>query len=185
MDLEGMGGGGGGAPTQAPIRATLGCTLEELCTGTTKKIKVTRKRGGVDSEKLLEIVIKPGWKKGTSITFEHEGDEVKGGKPANLVFVIEEKPHARFQRDGSDLVMDLRLRLVDALCGTKVDIQTLDGRTLSVAVPEVITPGYLKRVKGEGMPGKGGVKGDIVLRFEVTFPSFIPDAKKAALKSLL
>ena len=178
----GFGAGGGAAPA---IRSTLPCTLEELATGCTKRIKVTRKRGGVDSEKILEISVKPGWKAGTTVTFENEGDEVRNGKPADLQFVIEEKAHERFQRDKADLVMDVRLPLGQALCGTKLEVKALDGRTLSLAIPEVITPGYIKRIKGEGMPVKGGGKGDLVLRFEVTFPAFIAEAKKAQLRSLL
>ena len=191
--MEGLGGGGGGpfgggafggggAPA---IRSSLPCTLEELATGTTKRIKVTRKRGGADSEKILEIVVRPGWRAGTTVTFENEGDEVRGGgKPADLQFVIEERPHERFQRDKNDLVMDVSLGLGQALCGTKLEVKALDGRTLSLAIPEVITPGYIKRIRGEGMPAKAG-KGDLVLRFSVKFPTFIPEANKAALKSML
>jgi len=184
MDVEGMMGSMGGKPST--IKRLLGLTLEELYTGVTKRVKITRKRGGVNSEKLLEIVVKPGWKKGTSVTFEHEGDEVQGGgKPANITFVIEEKSHERFQRSGDDLLIDYKLKLVDALCGTKLEVKCLDDRVLTVAVPEVITPGYIKRVPGEGMPKSKGGKGDLVLRFEVTFPSYISEPKKASLRSLL
>ncbi len=183
--LGGLGGMGGGAPP--PIRVALQCTLEELATGCTKRAKVTRKRGGVDSEKVLEIVVKPGWRAGTSVTFEHEGDEVPGGgRPADVQFVIEERPHERFQRDRNDLVMDRRLTLGEALCGTRLEVRTLDGRVLSLAIPEVITPGYVKRVAGEGMPVKGGSgRGDLVLRFEVVFPGFVAEGKKAQLRALL
>jgi DnaJ family protein B protein 4 len=64
-----------------------------------------------------------------------------------MVFVIDEKPHPRFRRDGNDLIMNHRLALADALCGTIVIVETLDGRKLEVSVPEVIQPGYTKIVK--------------------------------------
>jgi hypothetical protein len=45
-----------------------------------------------------------------------------------------------------------RLSLADALCGTVVQLQTLDGRTLTVPVQEVVSPQAEKVVAGEGMP---------------------------------
>jgi DnaJ-class molecular chaperone len=188
--MGGMGGGFGASAAAPAIRSSIQCSLEELATGCTKRIKVTRKRSGVDSEKILEIVVKPGWRAGTTVTFENEGDEVAGGagKPADLQFVIEERAHKLFQRDKNDLVMDVKLALGAALCGTKLEVPALDGRVLSLAIPEVITPGYIKRIKGEGMPitgAAGGARGDLVLRFEVTFPASIAEAKKAQLRALL
>lgn len=153
----------------------------------TKKLKITRKRGGADVEKLLEVVVKPGWKKGTAVTFECESDEVPGEVPADVQFVVAEKPHDRFVREGNDLVMSVRLPLAEALCGVRMEVPALDGRTLSLAVPEVITPGYEKRIKGEGMPisKAPGQKGDLLMRFEVVFPALVKESSKAQLKVLL
>lgn len=60
------------------------------------------------------------------------GDERPGSTPADIVFVIEEKQHPQFSREGNDLVYSARLPLVDALCGATVRLQTLDGRPLTV-----------------------------------------------------
>ncbi len=166
---------------------TLPLTLEELATGASKKLKVTRKRGGADVEKLLEVVVKPGWKKGTAVTFDSESDEVPGEVPADIQFVVAEKPHERFVRDGNDLVMAVKLPLAEALCGVRMEVPALDGRTLSLAVPEVVTPGYEKRIKGEGMPISKlpGQKGDLLIRFEVVFPAVVRESAKVQLKALL
>lgn len=53
---------------------------------------------------VIEINVKPGWKKGTKITFENKGDEQPGRIPADIVFVIDEKPHDTFSRAGDDLI---------------------------------------------------------------------------------
>ena len=63
------------------------------------------------------------------------GDERPGATPADLVFIIEEKPHQKFSREGNDLVYNARLPLVDALCGATVHLTTLDGRPLTVRSP--------------------------------------------------
>ena len=180
--------GGPSGPKKGETRHfPLPLTLEELATGVTKKLKITRKRGGADVEKLLEVVVKPGWKKGTAVTFECESDEVPGEVPADVQFVVAEKPHDRFVREGNDLVMSVRLPLAEALCGVRMEVPALDGRTLSLAVPEVITPGYEKRIKGEGMPisKAPGQKGDLLMRFEVVFPALVKESSKAQLKVLL
>lgn len=48
-------------------------------------------------DKVLTINIKPGWKSGTKITFPKEGDQNPGRIPADIVFVIKDKPHPRFK----------------------------------------------------------------------------------------
>ena len=56
-------------------------------------------------EEILTIDIKPGWKKGTKITFPEKGNEQPNVIASDLVFVIDEKPHPVFTRDGNDLVV--------------------------------------------------------------------------------
>lgn len=48
-------------------------------------------------DKVLTINIKPGWKSGTKITFPKEGDQHPGRVPADIVFVIKDKPHPKFK----------------------------------------------------------------------------------------
>jgi DnaJ family protein B protein 4 len=65
-----------------------------------------------------------------------------------MVFIIDEKPHARFKRDGDNLTMTKRISLSDALCGTEFAVQTLDGRTLTVSTKDdVITPNSSKTIR--------------------------------------
>jgi DnaJ-class molecular chaperone len=63
---------------------------------------------------------------------------------------------------------------------------TLDGRVLAIPCPEVVSPGYSKVLKGEGMPveGEEGV-GDLRLRFKIAFPRHLSEDKKVALRKLL
>ena len=189
----GMGGGRRGPVKPEPIRRPLQCSLEELYTGTTKRVKITRNRLAADGrtvrpeEKILEIAIKPGYKKGTTVTFENEGDEAPGVAPADISFILGEKDHDRFVRDGANLVHTARIPLADALCGTILSVRTLDGRTLSIPVSEVVSPGHYTTVKGEGMPisKAPGSRGDLVIKFNVVFPSYVSDTKKAQLRALL
>lgn len=62
-------------------------------------------------DKLVNIAIKPGWKSGTRVTFQKEGDQTHGKIPADIVFVIRDKPHAKYKREGSDIRYTARLTL--------------------------------------------------------------------------
>lgn len=140
-DDDGSGGGGmggfsnmgfsfGGHPghqTQMPRKKTqdppieheLFVTLEEIAAGTTKKMKISRKVLNPDNrttrteDKVLTIDIKPGWKQGTKITFPREGDQSPTSIPADIIFIIKDKPHPTFRRDGADLIYTAKINLKD------------------------------------------------------------------------
>ncbi|KAI1883274.1 hypothetical protein AGOR_G00243520 [Albula goreensis] len=82
------------------IHHELRVSLEEIFHGCTKRMKISRKRLNPDGrtmrteDKILTIEIKRGWKEGTKITFPREGDEAPGTIPADIVFVIKDKPHS-------------------------------------------------------------------------------------------
>lgn len=94
-------------------------------------------------EEILTIDVKPGWKKGTKITFMNKGNEAPNVILADLVFIIDEKPHPVFTRDGNDLVVTHEIALAEALAGyTTAHTTTLDGRSLTVPIRSVIHPRY-------------------------------------------
>ena len=139
-----------------PVLYNLECTLSELYNGCTKKFNVSRKRFTSEGELLLDskqlvINVKPGWKKGTKITFPNEGDESKNAIPADIVFVVQEKilPENGYTREGNNLIYTYKITLADALSDCSLQVPTLDNRLISIACPEVVTPYYEKRVKGE------------------------------------
>ena len=62
-------------------------------------------------EKVLTINVKPGWKSGTKITFQREGDQAPNKVPADIIFIIRDKPHNYFKREGSDLKYTCKVTL--------------------------------------------------------------------------
>lgn len=181
-----------GPPKPDAITRDLPCTLEELYNGCTKRLNITRKRftpeGALQDEtKQLVVNIKAGWKKGTKITFTNEGDESVGALAPDVVFVITEKAHAHFTRDGNNLVFTARISLADALSDCSLQVPALDGRLLSLPCPEVVSPYYEKLVPGEGMPlsKRPTQRGDMLIRFHIAFPRYLTDEKKARLRELL
>jgi DnaJ family protein B protein 4 len=80
-------------------------------------MKISRKVLGSDNrtahveDKVLTIDIKPGWKAGTKITFPREGDQSPNTIPADIVFIIKDKSHPHFKRDGVDLIYTAKISL--------------------------------------------------------------------------
>lgn len=62
-------------------------------------------------DKYVSIAVRPGWKSGTKVTFQKEGDQSRGKIPSDIVFIIRDKPHTLFKREGSDLRYTARLTL--------------------------------------------------------------------------
>ncbi|CAI0416893.1 unnamed protein product [Linum tenue] len=80
-----------------------------------------------------------------------------------------------------------RVTMAEALGGTTASIDTLDGRTLSVPVTDIVSPGYELVVAREGMPiaKEPGNRGDLIIKFEVKFPTKLTMEQRAGLKCFL
>uniref|UniRef100_A0A5B6ZQP2 J domain-containing protein n=1 Tax=Davidia involucrata TaxID=16924 RepID=A0A5B6ZQP2_DAVIN len=181
-----------GFSSPAAIERTLPCSLEDLYKGTTKKMKISR--DVIDAsgrpttvEEILTIEIKPGWKKGTKITFPEKGNEQRGVIPSDLVFIIDEKPHSVFKRDGNDLIVTQKISLVEALTGYTAQLTTLDGRSLTIPINSIVSPTYEEVVKGEGMPipKEPSRKGNLRIKFNIKFPTRLTSEQKTGIKRLL
>ena len=96
--------------------------------------KVNRER------KILEVSVDKGMSDGQKITFGGEGDQEPGLEPGDIIIILDEKEHATFKRNGTDLIMKMNINITEALCGFKKAITTLDNRTLIIQT----IPGKLK-----------------------------------------
>uniref|UniRef100_A0A3B5K163 DnaJ heat shock protein family (Hsp40) member B5 n=1 Tax=Takifugu rubripes TaxID=31033 RepID=A0A3B5K163_TAKRU len=172
-----------------PVVHELKVSLEEIFHGCTKRIKITRRRLNPDGrsmrteDKILNIVIKKGWKEGTKITFPKEGDETPENIPADIAFVLKDKGHPHFKRDGSNIIYKCKITLKEALCGCTVSIPTLENRVISLPCHDIIKPGMVKRLRGEGLPfpKNPSQRGDLIVEFSVHFPDRIPPQKSLIL----
>ncbi|XP_036744199.1 dnaJ homolog subfamily B member 5 isoform X3 [Manis pentadactyla] len=176
-----------------PVVHELRVSLEEIYHGSTKRMKITRRRLNPDGrtvrteDKILHIVIKRGWKEGTKITFPKEGDATPDNIPADIVFVLKDKPHAHFRRDGTNVLYSALISLKEALCGCTVNIPTIDGRVIPLPCNDVIKPGTVKRLRGEGLPFPKvpTQRGDLIVEFKVRFPDRLPPQTRQILKQHL
>ncbi|KAL5789733.1 hypothetical protein ACOSQ2_004621 [Xanthoceras sorbifolium] len=176
-----------------PMERKLACTLEELCHGGEKKIMIKKEviseEGMItEEEEILKIKLKPGWRTGTKITFEGKGDQKPGYLPADIIFLIDEKRHPLFNREGDNLEIAVEIPLVQALTGCSLSVPLLGGEKMSLSVIEdIIFPGYEKIIKGQGMPNpkEAGKRGDLIVKFLVNFPTELSDEQISQAVSIL
>ena len=173
------------------IERPLAISLRDIYSGVTKKLKITKRivsdNGSVTtSDKVVEVNIKPGWKAGTKITFRKHGDELPGHIPADIVFVLQEKPDPEYSRDGNNLIYKKEISLKEALCGTDFIYTHLDGRRLNVRAPAVISPSTELTYPGMGMPipKQPGNYGDLKIKFDIRFPKTMTPDDKTAIRNM-
>ncbi|KAF8108099.1 hypothetical protein N665_0115s0105 [Sinapis alba] len=174
-------------PKKPPaVEKMLECTLEELLHGGVKNIKITRDiitdEGLImKQEETLRVNIKPGWKKGTKITFEGVGNEKPGYLPEDIIFVVEEKRHPLFKSRGDDLEIAVEIPLLKALTGCKLSVPILSGESMSISIGEVIFHGFEKAIKGQGLPNgkEDGKRGDLIITFSVSFPKELSEEHRS------
>ncbi|XP_054722433.1 dnaJ protein homolog 1-like [Uloborus diversus] len=177
----------------APVEHDLYVSLEDVAKGCTKKMKINRKVLNPDGrtthreEKVLTINVKPGWKAGTKITFQKEGDQTPNNIPADISFIIRDKPHPLFKRDGSDIRYTAKVSLREALCGTKIEVPTLFGDKKVLRIKDIIKPNFVHRIQGQGLPvpKDPSRKGDLIIAFEIKFPEHLTESVKATLQEIL
>lgn len=187
MDTDAFGGGVEIEKADDAV-IDLKLTLEELAVGLTKKLRVNRSvtdaRGRVTKDqRIVEVVIKAGYKEGTKIRFDGYGDETPHSKQ-DVVFVIKQKPHDTYTREGDNLVYHANITLEQALFGTKITLPAFAGRpVVSFDLKEPISSTYVHTVRAQGMPNsKLKTIGDLKVRFNILMPTSLSTDQKEKLR---
>lgn len=128
----------------------------------------------IEEERKLDVFIDKGMTHGQQIVFSGEGDQMPDIIPGDIILVLQCAEHAVFRREGNDLFIEKKIKLVEALCGFQFLLTHLDGRTLHVKSTkgEVVKPGDTMRIENEGMPQFKNPfeKGSLFIKFEIEFP---------------
>jgi len=174
----GMGGMGGPARAR-DVMYTFEVSLEDLYQGATKKVQMTTRKvvnGRLMAEpKTLEIHIEKGMQNRQRIILHGEAEStVPGVPPGDYIFELIERPHPVFKRQNTDLLMELKISLAEALTGFSRQIKLLSGKIIWIkAKPgEVIGSGSFRAVPEAGMPVHGQIEcyGRLFIKFNVEFP---------------
>ncbi len=139
--------------------------------------------GVLRKQEEIHVSVPAGIDNGEMIRLPQQGEAIKTGTAGDLYVKMHVKPHPTFRRDGTNLVMDLPVKLTDSLLGTTVSIETLEGKTLEVKIPVMKRVEELLRVAGKGIPFEGS-RGDLIIRLEVALPHKLSGRAKKSVEDL-
>jgi molecular chaperone DnaJ len=141
--------------------------------------------GRISETDTISVKVPAGVSSGNFIPLRGMGDAgPRGGATGDLIVLIEEKPHATFDRHGDDLLLDVPVNYATAALGGKVELPTLDGKPATLEVPSGSASGRTLRVRGRGLTGLRGGRGDLVARIIVWVPNRVGGAGKKVLEEM-
>ncbi len=146
------------------------------CSGTgkiiTEKCSKCHGDGAIKAEEVIEVKIPAGVGEGMQLSMGGKGNAAKrGGVNGDLLILIEEIPHADFDRDGNDIIYNLNISVPTALLGGTIEVPTVNAR-VKIKIDEGTQAGKVLRLKGKGIPDVNGYgRGDQLIIIDVAMPS--------------
>ncbi len=140
-------------------------------------------RGLVRTTRTVEAKIPAGVDNESQLRIRGEG-EIGSGGHGDLYLFIKVKDHARFQREGMDLHMDLAVSFTQAALGGETKIKTLK-EELVMTIPEGTQSGKVFRLRGQGMPdvhGRTSAHGELYVRVMVGVPTHLNTRQRELLE---
>jgi molecular chaperone DnaJ len=159
------------------------------CHGTGKNISTCPQchgEGTIERTEPLEVRIKAGTRDGQRIRIAGKGNAgVRGGAPGDLYVIIRAADHPVFHREGDDIRITVPVTATEAALGAKIEVPTIDGRTL-LKIPPGTQSGQKLRLREKGVPSaiKDGVRGDEIVEVKITVPMPRDEKTKELLREL-
>eukprot|EP01100_Stratorugosa_tubuloviscum_P004129 TRINITY_DN201_c2_g1_i1.p1 TRINITY_DN201_c2_g1~~TRINITY_DN201_c2_g1_i1.p1 ORF type:complete len:424 (+),score=236.42 TRINITY_DN201_c2_g1_i1:174-1445(+) len=147
----------------------------------------------VEIAEVVEVNIDKGMTAGQRLTFYGKGEQAPGLPAGDLyIFIKEDKSPSKsiFTRyEENHLICEQSINLSQALTGFEIHIKHMDGRILIIQSNpgEIIKPGDVKRIRGEGMPRFRAPqeKGDLLIKFNIVFPECLNEDVTQKIAQLL
>ncbi len=162
------------------IAVDIELSFQEAIFGTERKVVINSK---LVKQKEVAIRIPAGIDDGQMIRMSGMGETVEGGVPGDLYVKVHVRRHPTLRKEGFNLVMDLNIKLSEALLGAEHRIGTLDGE-ITLKVPSGTNTGQILRVKGKGVPTGADRRGDLYVRIKVTLPEKLSKEAKKLVEEL-
>ena len=180
--------GGKGQVTQTGGRMKFNVPCPR-CHGTGKNISTCPQchgEGTVERTEPLEVRIKAGTRDGQRIRLAGKGNAgVRGGPAGDLYAIIRTADHPVFHREGDDIRITVPVSATEAALGAKIEVPTIDGRTL-LKIPPGTQSGQKLRLREKGVPSatNEGTRGDEIVEVKLTVPMPKDERSKEILREL-
>lgn len=162
-------------------------SFQESIFGTERKVVINSK---FVKQKEVSISVPPGIEDGQMIRLSGMGETLEGGVPGDLYVKIHVRKHPYLRKEGLNLVMDLYVKLTEALLGSERTIATLDGEVV-LKVPTGTKHNTILRIKNKGVPyganhisTKSSGRGDFYVRVLIDIPEKLSKSAKKIVEEL-
>ncbi len=172
--------GQGFAQKGQDVEADILVTLEEVLSGSPRKVTLRRPdgQGGADRTDTYQVRIPPGVHEGQRIRLAGQGEPgFGGGATGDLFLRVRLAQHPEFSVKETDLYYDLDLAPWEAVLGVQVKIPALDGAT-TLKVKPGTESGSKLRMRGLGLPREDKSRGDLYAIVRVLIPESITTEEK-------
>ena len=166
------------------VQSTTSCPK---CGGTGKIIhqpcKTCKGKGNVRRQQKIEVNVPAGIDDGQTISKTGAGNAgINGGPNGDLLVSVTVRPHARFERDGSSVLLEQEISYAQAVLGAEIEVPTIDGK-VKLNIPEGTQPGAVFRLKGKGIPYlRGSGRGDQFISVTINVPKNLSHSQKELLR---
>lgn len=185
--------GGSGQVVQA-VRTPLGVFQQvsvcPACRGAGERSTPCSKCSGdgrLRGSKRISVRVPPGVDDGSRLRVRGEGDAgLRGGESGDLYVFIGVRPDRNgLRRDGTTILSDVEVGYVDAILGTTVQVNTVDG-SVDLKVPAGTQPGTTLVMAKRGVPrlGSASARGDHRVRVRVAIPKSLGAEEKRLVEEL-
>ena len=162
--------------TDCPTCAGRGKIIKQPCTK-------CRGLGLVRRNKNVKITIPAGIDEGQTISMRGQGNAgTNGGESGDLYVTIVVRKHTVFEREGTSVLIDMPVSIVQATLGAEIEVLTLDGN-VKYSIPEGTQSGTVFRLRGKGIKSlRGSSRGDQYVTIKVMIPTGLNKAQKELLR---
>jgi molecular chaperone DnaJ len=139
----------------------------------------------VRKTEAIEVKIPPGIASGARLRVPGKGNTGTMGAPAGDLYLrVEVRPHPFFDRRGNDLYTKVPVTVSEATLGAKIEVPTIDGRSL-VRIPPGTNCGSTLRLREKGVPNaRTGARGDQYVEIQVVVPKPTDERVRKLMKEL-
>ena len=138
---------------------------------------------GIKTEpKTIKVKLPPDVTEGKKVRVKGEGQADAYGRKGDLYLVVHFKD-SEYEIDGADLTKEVEITPPEAVLGTKKDIETLHGK-IGIKIPPKTSSGQALRLKGLGLPQKGGGYGNLNAKIKIVIPKNLTDKQIELYKKL-
>ena len=144
-------------------------TLEDVFNGKEVEVSFSFKEQG---QKTFKLQIPPGIEHGMKIRYPGKGESsVKTLPPGDLLVTISVNPNYNFTRvERYTLLTKHNISYLDAIVGSKFNVLTIDGTSITMQIPPCMPTGTLLRALGKGLRDEKGKRGDLLVEISLIAP---------------